>query len=1037
MTLPPNRVRQARVLTVLFALLAVSSLLAIGAVSARRAFLVRGIPAGLPSPIPQGGVQMGVNVALEAYEDAALEAALNEIAAIGVFVVKQAFNYQDDFDWSTADRLFAAAAVHGITIIPLLDGDPADGYAPPDDVSSYAAWAGDFAQRYRDDLDAVIIWDEPNLAGHWGNQPVNPADYAALLAETAAAVRAAAPGVAIIAAPLAPTSETGPQNLSEALYMSGMLAAGAADSFDAAAAKPYGFDTGPDDRRVAADVLNVSRVILLRETLEAAGAGDKAIWVGNWGWNNLPDDWAGTPSIWGQTSDAQRAAWVTGTLQRAQQEWPWMGLMFLENWNTSAAPDDPRRGFSIAGTGTATALGDFNAGQNPLVALPGYRSAREEDPAQTYTGQWEVSPEFGADIGQSGDRVTFRFWGTDVGVLVRRADYRARLYATVDGLPANALPRDEYGAALVLTAPDPTEEFISLETIARDLEPGEHALELEAARGWDQWALLGFSTGYTPPRGNTNLVIALLAVLSLVFAALAVQAGRGGAWVDAGQQAHTTFDRFSDGFQLATVSAAAGLVALTGWMTWGSEAVGLYRRLGDAGQLAATAAAATLFYVTPTVFVFLVALVILFFLLLLRPAWGIPLIVFAMPFYVAPLPKAMFGYRFSPVEIFTLVTFAAWGLRTVLDAGTAYRQTRTLPMRAKWISADYAVLAFVGVASLSLFFTERLGVATNEWRVIIIEPAIFYLLLRALHLTDREMWPTLDAFVLSGLVVAGFGLWQYATGQDLITAEGGLMRLRSIYGSPNNVALYLGRLLPFLVAMLLLGERLSNGRRWWLYGLAIVPIGLAILLTFSKGALFLGVPASLFVVFWLWRRQHNRRTWPWALAGLAVGLVTLAAVSQVPALAARLDLFGTTGVFRVNLWRSAVQMWVDHPWFGVGLDNFLTAYRGRYILEAAWQEPNLSHPHNIILDFGTRLGVFGLLAGLWLLWEAVRADWRAINSQRSPWLPVAVGIAGSLAAIVAHGLVDHSFFLIDLAYVFFLLLGTAVWLSAREEIERG
>jgi hypothetical protein len=40
-----------------------------------------------------------------------------------------------------------------------------------------------------------------------------------------------------------------------------------------------------------------------------------------------------------------------------------------------------------------------------------------------------------------------------------------------------------------------------------------------------------------------------------------------------------------------------------------------------------------------------------------------------------------------------------------------------------------------------------------------------------------------------------------------------------------------------------------------------------------------------------------------------------------------------------------------------------------------------------------------------------------------------VGIAGALAAIVAHGLVDHSFFLVDLAYVFFLLLGLAVWLA--------
>ena len=63
--------------------------------------------------------------------------------------------------------------------------------------------------------------------------------------------------------------------------------------------------------------------------------------------------------------------------------------------------------------------------------------------------------------------MTFTFWGTDVALRVRRADYRARFYATIDGQPANALPRDENGAALVLTAPDPAEDYLSDEWLAR------------------------------------------------------------------------------------------------------------------------------------------------------------------------------------------------------------------------------------------------------------------------------------------------------------------------------------------------------------------------------------------------------------------------------------------------------------------------------------------------------------------------------------------------------------------------------------------
>ena len=253
------------------------------------------------------------------------------------------------------------------------------------------------------------------------------------------------------------------------------------------------------------------------------------------------------------------------------------------------------------------------------------------------------------------------------------------------------------------------------------------------------------------------------------------------------------------------------------------------------------------------------------------------------------------------------------------------------------------------------------------------------------------------------------------------------MRLRSIYGSPNNVALYLDRVLPLLVSMLLLGG--AAGRRRWLYGAAIIPLSLALILTFSKGGLLLGVPAGLLVVFWIWQRRRGRSPWPWAIAFTALGAAGLFLAGQVPQLAQRLDLFGVTGVFRINLWQASVEMIRENPLFGVGLDNFLYAYRGRYILDAAWQEPNLNHPHNIFLDFATRLGVLGLLAGTWMIWVLARTLKRVVGKVSKQWLPTAVGLSGALAAMLVHGLVDHSFFLVDLAFSFYIILGIADWLD--------
>ena len=75
---------------------------------------------------------------------------------------------------------------------------------------------------------------------------------------------------------------------------------------------------------------------------------------------------------------------------------------------------------------------------------------------------------------------------------------------------------------------------------------------------------------------------------------------------------------------------------------------------------------------------------------------------------------------------------------------------------------------------------------------------------------------------------------------------------------------------------------------------------------------------------------------------------------------------GGTSFFRVALWKSTLEMIRDHPWFGVGPDNFLYAYRGRYLRPEAWQEPSLSHPHNVMLDFAARLGLIGLGMFIWM-----------------------------------------------------------------------
>jgi len=370
----------------------------------------RGLASGFPAPVGGADVDIpGVNAALEQYDGEALEAALARIAAGGFVWVRQSFYWSaiepqpGRFDWAVPDRILAALARQpGLRLVAALDDKGAvTAPIPPPDSDRFASFSGAFAARYGAQVDYYQVWDEPNLAAHWGGGPVNPPAYADLLARSARAIREADPSARILLAGLAPTAETGPQNLSDVRYLEQLYDLGATSYFDVVTGKPYGFDTGPDDRRADESVLNFSRLVLLREVMERHGDAGKPIWASHWGWNALPSPepaegiagWTGAPSIWGQTDEATQAARTVAALRRARAEWPWVGALILDHFQPFGEPDDPRWGFALVGSdGVPRPVYDAVAGW--AAALPdaapvgGYPAL---NPWATYEGDWRVA----------------------------------------------------------------------------------------------------------------------------------------------------------------------------------------------------------------------------------------------------------------------------------------------------------------------------------------------------------------------------------------------------------------------------------------------------------------------------------------------------------------------------------------------------------------------------------------------------------------------------------------------------------------------
>ncbi|MDQ3810467.1 MAG: O-antigen ligase family protein, partial [Chloroflexota bacterium] len=388
--------------------------------------------------------------------------------------------------------------------------------------------------------------------------------------------------------------------------------------------------------------------------------------------------------------------------------------------------------------------------------------------------------------------------------------------------------------------------------------------------------------------------------------------------------------------------------------------------------------------------------------LLWRPRLAPLLIGAALPFYF--FSRSLGGYvAVSPPGLILLLAWPA----TLVRAASAHR-----PLRLPRSSYDGPLALFMVAALLSLLVSEYPLLSARALRAVVIEPILFFWLLRVAPSAPRLA--VLGA-VAAATVTALAAIGQIGLGVGGTEAEG-VRRAQAWYPSPNHLALLLGRVWPFLLAAALEGRGLA-----WPPALLTA---VALLLTFSIGG-WLGAAAAAVATLAVLRRRRAATT---LAITLAISLAVVSALAVVGVLPERLNPLRQTGGFRVDLWLSAVAMVRDHPLLGVGLDNFAYLYQQDYLREGAIAEPNLSHPHNWLLNIWLELGLAGLVA-----FVALVAIFFGRALRQRGWL--AAGAVGAMTDLLVHGLIDNSYFLVDLAFLFWLILTVVDDASARIESE--
>ncbi len=181
------------------------------------------------------------------------------------------------------DRLMSDAAAHGIAVIALLDDSPcwasaapsavraacvpgqgsaANGY-PPTNPADFAAFASALAARYRGELTALEVWNEPDQVNEeYFAGPEKPQRYAALLRAAYPAVKQADPSIKVLAGSLVG---------SNGVFLRRLYAAGIKGYYDGLAVHFY--------------TLTLASLREFR-AVQLANGDSTPLWLDEFGWSN-------------------------------------------------------------------------------------------------------------------------------------------------------------------------------------------------------------------------------------------------------------------------------------------------------------------------------------------------------------------------------------------------------------------------------------------------------------------------------------------------------------------------------------------------------------------------------------------------------------------------------------------------------------------------------------------------------------------------------------------------------------------------------
>ncbi|HLA44391.1 MAG TPA: hypothetical protein VJZ27_13190, partial [Aggregatilineales bacterium] len=213
------------------------------------------------------------------------------------------------------------------------DSDPAM-HGPPADPQTFANFINKLVSDIKPEfMEAIEIWNEPNLDREWQGIPMTGQEYMRYFAPAYEAAKAIDPDAVVVTAGLAPVGEV-PGTRDDRVFLQEMYAAGLANYSDVRiGVHPYAWANAPDAHCCSEGGWADSPKFFMLDTLDeyrqimiASGDSDGLMWITEFGWGSYEgisvDGSNATPPesavFFDRISQVQQAEWTVRALEILQ-----------------------------------------------------------------------------------------------------------------------------------------------------------------------------------------------------------------------------------------------------------------------------------------------------------------------------------------------------------------------------------------------------------------------------------------------------------------------------------------------------------------------------------------------------------------------------------------------------------------------------------------------------------------------------------------------------------------------------------------------